>query len=97
MRNWMIFTSLALVSVWSLAGHHGGGHDKGGLFERADLDKNGSISLEEHEAAIQKMADKRRQRFNKMDADGDGAVTMEEAKAQRRDMHSKHRHKEADE
>ena len=41
MRNWIIFTSLALVSVWSLAGHHGGGHDKGGMFKHADLDKNG--------------------------------------------------------
>lgn len=94
MRHWIIFTALALVSVWSLAGHHGGGHDKGGMFKHADLDKNGSISLEEHEAAIQKMADKRRQKFNKMDADGDGAVTMEEAKAQRKEMHSKHMHKE---
>jgi len=96
MRNWIIFTPLALVSVLSLAGHHGGGHDKGGLFKQADLDKNGSISLEEHEAAIQKMTDKRRQKFNQMDADGDGAVTMEEAKAQRKEMRSKRMHKKAD-
>ena len=93
MKNWIIFTSLTLVSVLTFAGHHGGGHDKGSLLKHADLDKNGSISVEEHEAAIQKMADKRREKFSKMDANGDGTVTMKEAKDQRKESHDKRMHK----
>ncbi len=96
MKNWIVFALLALVSVWSIAGHHGGGHEKGALFKHTDLDKNGSISTDEHEAAIEKMADKRRQRFTAMDADGDGSVTQEEAKALRKEMKGKRRDKAAD-
>lgn len=93
MKNWMIFTLLALVSVWSLAEHHGGGHEKGGLFKQADANKDGSISMDEHEAVIAEIADRRRQRFIAMDADGDGTVTKDEAKAMRKKKHGKRKDK----
>lgn len=95
MRNWFIFTLLTLMSVSTLAGHHGDGHKKGGLFKQADLNQDGAISADEHEAAIQKMADLRRQRFSAMDADGDGAVSREEAKALRAERHKKREAKKA--
>ena len=93
MKNWMVFTLLALYSVWSMAGNHGGGHEKGSLIKQADLNKDGSISTDEHEVAIQKMADKRRQRFSEMDSDGDGSVTKGEAKAMRKQMYGKRKDK----
>ena len=83
MKNLILIALLASVSNWSVADHHGGPDNgrKGGLFKHVDTDADGSISSEEHEAAIAKMAEQRRNRFMDMDADGNGSVTKEEAKA----------------
>ena len=50
MKNVIIFAILTAISTVAVAGHHkvaegkhGGGHKISGLFEQADLDKNGSI------------------------------------------------------
>jgi Ca2+-binding EF-hand superfamily protein len=61
------------------------------MFKQIDADGDGAISREEHEAAIVKMADDRRERFNTMDADGDGLVTREEATAARQQRKEGHR------
>ena len=96
MKNVIIFAILTAISTAAVAGHHnfaegkhGGGHKMSGLFEQADLDKNGSISTAEHEAAIVEMADIRRARFMAMDANGDGAVSREEAETARKVRHEK--------
>ena len=96
MKNVIIFAILTAISTAAVAGHHkvaegkhGGGHKISGLFEQADLDKNGSISTAEHEAAMVEMADIRRARFMAMDANGDGAVRREEAKTARKVRHEK--------
>ena len=86
MRNLLIFTLLTGFSLGALADHHGGDQDgkarhHKGLFKHADKDGNGAVSTEEHEQALEKMADKRRERFSKMDSDGDGSLTREEARA----------------
>ena len=90
MRNVMIFTLLSLLSLGGLADHHGGAHDgkpghHKGMFKHADKDGNGAISIEEHEQALEQMADKRRERFSKMDSDGDGSLTRDEARAAKRE------------
>ena len=96
MKNVIIFAMLTAMSTAAVASHHQdgedrrqGGHKMSGLFEQADLDKNGSISTAEHEAAIVEMADIRRARFMAMDANGDGAVSREEAKTARKVRHEK--------
>ena len=86
MQNLVVFILLASCSLWALADHHQEDHQDNrrpakGLFEHADLDNDGSISAEEHEAALAKMNENRRKRFADMDADGDGVVSKEEAKA----------------
>ena len=87
---------LTAMSTAAVASHHQDGEDRrqgshkgGGLFKQADLDRDGSISEAEHEAAITKQADERRGRFAEMDADGDGVVTKEEAKTARKARHEK--------
>ena len=96
MKNWIIFAMLTAMSTVVVAGHHEdagakhkGDHIMSGLFKQADLNKDGTISEAEHEAATTKMADKRRARFAAMDANGDGAVSQEEAKAVRKIRHEK--------
>lgn len=103
MRNVMIFTLLSLLSLGALADHHGGAHDGGardgkpghhkGMFKHADKDGNGAVSTEEHEQALEKMADKRRKRFSKMDSDGDGSLTKEEARAAKQQHREKMKEK----
>lgn len=95
MKSWMICVLLASLSVWSMAEPNHGGHKKGGLFKWADTDKNGSISMEEHQAATQKMADKRHQRFIALDVDGDGSVTKDEASKMHNKKHGKRKDKTA--
>ena len=54
------------------------------MFKRSDLDKDGSITLEEFKDTKRKKEvaeDVLEKRFNRMDADEDGAVTLEEFKA----------------
>ena len=101
MRNLLIFTLLTAVSLGALADHHGGNHDGKArhhkdMFKQADQDGDGAISAEEHEQALQKMADKRRERFSKMDSDGDGSLTREEASAAKRERREqkKEKHKQ---
>ena len=96
MKNWIILAMLTAMSTVVAAGHHEdagakykGDYKMSGLFKQADLNKDGTISEAEHEAAMTKMADKRRVRFTAMDANGDGAVSQEEAKAVRKIRHEK--------
>ena len=56
--------------------HHKKGHH---LFKRMDTDGDGVITTEEHEAALSKSQEKRRQHFAGMDINGDGSLTKEEA------------------
>ena len=96
MKRWIYFAILIVISTVAVAGHHTvaegkhkGGHKMSGLFENADLDKNGSISAAEHEAAIAEMVDNRRARFTAMEANSDGAVSQEEAMAARKVRYEK--------
>lgn len=101
MRNLLVFTLLSVLSLGALADHHGGAHDGGahdgkpghhkGMFKHADKDGNGAVSTEEHEQALEQMADKRRERFSKMDSDGDGSLTRDEARAAKRERRERNR------
>ena len=76
-----------LMPLMAVADHHkdvGRDWHRGDLFAAADADKDGKVSVDEHEAMIADMAVKGRERFNEMDADSDGYVTKEEAKAMRK-------------
>ncbi len=87
MNNAIILILTLLLSVMAVADHHkdvGRDWHRGDLFAAADADKDGKVSLDEHEVMIAKMAVKGRERFNEMDADSDGYVTKEEAKAMRK-------------
>jgi Ca2+-binding EF-hand superfamily protein len=94
MRNVLIFTLLAVFSLGTLAEHHKGDHDgkarhHKGMLKQVDQDGDGVVSTQEHEQALEKMADKRRERFSKMDSNGDGSLTKEEiraAKQERREI-----------
>ena len=98
MRNLMVFTLLAVCSLGAFADHHGGdhegkeGHHKG-MFKHADQDGDGAVSNQEHEQALEKMADKRRERFSKMDSDGNGSLTKEEARAAKQQHREKMKEK----
>ncbi len=91
MKKVIIFGLLASLSFWAVGDHHKAGRDshKAGMFKRVDLNGDGSISMEEHEAAIASMVEKRRARFMAMDADGDGLVTRAEAKAKMKEKRGK--------
>ena len=100
MRNLPIFTLLAVFSLGALADGHGGDGDHDGkarhhkdMFNQADRDGDGAVSAEEHEQALEKMADKRRERFSKMDSDGDGSLTREEARAAKQERREKMKEK----
>ncbi|MDG2108202.1 MAG: hypothetical protein P8J74_06145 [Woeseiaceae bacterium] len=56
------------------------------FFKMMDLDQDGKVSYEEHEAFVAMQADKGRERFNSMDANSDGYVTKEEAKEVRKTL-----------
>jgi len=92
-KTLLIALLLALVSVWGMAESNGGDHKRDSLFRWADTDKNGSVSSEEHQLAIQEMVDKRRQRFIAMDTNGDGSVTKDEAREMRKKMHGRFKEK----
>ncbi|MDG1495164.1 MAG: hypothetical protein P8Q91_04750 [Porticoccaceae bacterium] len=98
MRNVFIFTLLAAFSLGALADHHKGdqdgkARDHKGMLKQADQDGDGVVSTQEHEQALENMADKRRERFSKMDSDGDGSLSKEEARAARREYREKMREK----
>ena len=86
---------LASVSIGAVAEHHGGsdkGQDKAaGCLNSLTLMEMVPFRSEEHEAAIARMADERRERFKTMDADGDGSVSREEAAAARLQRKEGHR------
>lgn len=98
MRNVFIFTLLAAFSLGALADHHKGdqdgkARDHKGMLKQADQDGDGVVSTQEHEQALENMADKRRERFSKMDSDGDGSLTREEARAAKRERREKMKEK----
>lgn len=82
----LILLSAVLVAFGSghvLADHHGeGGKGKGKMFEKHDVDGDGTISKDE----FLKHAE---ERFNKIDADGSGSVSKDEAKAKHEEMRKK--------
>ena len=73
------------------AKHHGKHHFGKMMFKKMDTDKDGVISIREHEAGLQKMLERRRENFAKMDKDADGFVTKEEARDARKEMIKKRR------
>ncbi len=97
MKSLVVMALMASVSIGAVAEHHGGsdkGQDKGrkaGMFKQLDHDGDGSISSEEHEAAIAKMVEERRQRFKTMDANGDNLVSKKEVAAARLQRKEGHR------
>jgi len=96
MKSLLLMALVASVSIGAVAEHHGDSDRgrKGSMFKQIDVDGDGAVSREEHEAAIARMADDRRERFNTMDSDGDGSVTRKEAAAARK--HRKEGHKPRD-
>lgn len=90
MKKIIALTTLvvAAASVSSYAVAEGKGHDKHKghklekMFEKGDLDGNGTIS----KAEFMKQAEAR---FAKMDVDGNGEITKEEAKQARAKMKEK--------
>ena len=101
MKSLVVMALMASVSIGAIAERHGGsdkgqdkGQDKGrkaGMFKQLDHDGDGSISSEEHEAAIAKMVEERRQRFKTMDANGDNLVSKKEVAAARLQRKEGHR------
>ena len=86
MQKLVIFTFLVTCSVWSMADHHKGDHHKmggpgKGMFEQADVDGDGNISAAEHEDALSRMLENRRERFTEMDSDRNGSLSRDEAQA----------------
>ncbi len=71
--------------------HHGKHHFGKMMFKKMDADKDGAISVREHEAGLQKILERRREHFAKIDKDGDGFVTKEEAREARKAMGEKRR------
>jgi hypothetical protein len=91
MKTLILFLALVSFSMGALANDHKNDHqhdksnqhrlDGRNAFLHFDTDGDGAVSIKEHEAAIMKMANKRRQRFAEMDSNGDGSVSMEEARS----------------
>jgi len=74
----ILFLSAAILALGitpALADNHGGKKGgKGKMFEKHDVDGDGTISKEEFLSHAE-------ERFSNIDADGDGVVSKEEAKA----------------
>jgi Ca2+-binding EF-hand superfamily protein len=77
----ILLTCFGLTAVAWAEMHEGKHHSGKMMFEKMDTNKDGTISVEEHEAGLNKMQERRREHFSKMDTNGDGLVTKEEAKA----------------
>tara|TARA_R110001592_G_scaffold171117_4_gene409279 strand:- start:50500 stop:50820 length:321 start_codon:yes stop_codon:yes gene_type:complete len=95
----ILLASFGLATVvWAEKGQerpHDGKHPIGKMmFKKMDTDNNGAITVEEHEAGLQKMMERRRAHFSKMDKDSDGVVTKVEAKEAHEQMGKKCRKKE---
>ncbi len=75
LRYYLLTAAFAAVPVAAFAhgdsGHHRGGHDRPG---RAELDKDGNLTLEAAKAASA-------ERFKRIDANADGQITPDEAPA----------------
>lgn len=89
----LVILSVLMVSVLALAGPHHMPFKERGLFSFVDENKDGNISLEEHEAAVQKMVDRRRERFIAMDSNEDGLVSRDEAQQARESFREKMKEK----
>ena len=73
----LLFLSAAILALGAtpvLADDHGGPKGKGKMFEKHDVDGDGTISKEE-------FLNHAEERFSNIDTDGDGVVSKEEAKA----------------
>lgn len=92
MRTLILIVSLALTTVAWAGDMHGKKHhfDKQ-MFDKVDSNNDGSISVAEHEAALERMLKMRRSHFSEMDTDGDGLLTRDEAHAAREAMREKWR------
>ncbi len=75
----ILLTCFGLTAVAWAEMHEGKHHSGKMMFEKMDTNKDGTISVEEHEAGLNKMQERRREHFSKMDTNGDGLVTKEEA------------------
>lgn len=96
MRYLIAILSLTLaVTVYAGQQHHHGKHHPKHLFEKADTDNDGNISIDEHEAALDRMIQHRREQFRKMDTNDDGLLSKKEAKAGREAMREQWREKHA--
>lgn len=96
-NKWFVAVSVVIISGAAWAGHHEGPgrHGEGGFFAMMDTDNDGKISEAEHEAALNKMLERRRAHFKEMDADGNGVVDKAEAASAREEMHEKMRDRRA--
>ena len=94
----ILLASFGLATVvWAEKGQerpHDGKHPAGKMmFKKMDTDNDGAITVEEHEAGLQKMMERRRAHFSRMDKDSDGVVTKVEAQEAHEQMGNKWREK----
>ena len=55
------------------------------------MDGDGNISAAEHEDALSRMLENRRERFTEMDSDRNGSLSRDEAQAAKQKMREKHK------
>ncbi len=92
MKTILIIAGLAIATTaWAGQMHEGKQPPGKMMFEKMDTNQDGAISVEEHEAGLQKMQERHRARFSTMDTNGDGMLTKEEAKTARENMGEKRR------
>lgn len=87
MKALHLLTASAAILMASATAVYADHHERGprggkDFFERLDADKDGKISLQEHQAASEA-------RFKRIDKDGDGYITKEEHEAHRAEMREK--------
>lgn len=82
----ILLTCFGLTTVVWAEMHEGKHHSGKMMLEKIDTNKDGTISVEEHEVGLKKRQERRREHFSNMDTNGDGLVTKKEAKAAREDM-----------
>ena len=90
-----LLTSLTSLAMAGDRDHRGPKGDKN-LFEHMDRDKDGFITIEEHDAALAEMIERRREHFAEMDSDGDGAISKAEADQARKAKRAEYKAKRAE-
>ena len=98
MKTLFVVALLASVTSLAMAGdrdHRGPKGDKN-LFEHMDRDQDGFITIEEHDAALAEMIERRREHFAEMDKDGDGAISKAEAEEARKAKRAEYRERRAE-